>query len=53
MGAHTGHQLNVPTLPVGIGVGASPGADTVPEGSSALATVLRSEVVEWSVADYK
>lgn len=50
MAAHSEHQANVPALFVDTGISASPGADTMTEGGSAAATVLQSEVLNWSVA---
>lgn len=53
MSALFSDRVDVPSLPVDTGVGASPGAVTIPESCSATATVMRSEAVDWSVADYK
>lgn len=52
MPAHSVDQVGVFVLPVSIVVGTSTGAMTMPEGDPAAGTVLRSEAVAWTVADY-
>lgn len=45
--------MDMPALPVNTGAGASPEAGKKPQGGSTAVTVLQSEAVDWSVADYK
>lgn len=52
MATHFGNHVDVPAMLVDTGVGVSLRSDTMREGRSAPATVLRSDVVDWSVAEY-
>lgn len=53
MPAHAGDQVNGSSLPVNTDVGISPGAETVSEIVLMASTVLRSEVVDWTVSGYE
>lgn len=50
---HSGHQVVVPAMVVSTGAANLAGAGIMSECCSAPATVLQSEAMDWSAADYK